>query len=252
MMGDGVCGREVICGTQRVALHAVRGARGRCGGGCEYGVVFVCRGRWWAWQSGGNACAPRVAALIEMRLEGAAPDEHSCEYGLLTGRVCERGRRPLDRVAPGGAHTATCGRRAGGAPRLRLCRLQHAVGCAYLCFVSMMTIVRFEPRDADGTPPTSLDITRFSKYYLASYTHTPHDAASHGRTRTGDGSYGNFSRRLDVRFTQNFGCMIDRGARYKVYATIHTSQLSTPLRQEGATRHPPAAISSRPASTDVR
>ena len=26
--------------------------------------------------------------------------------------------------------------------------------------------------------------------------------------------------------------MIDRGARYKVYATIHTSQLSTPLRQE--------------------
>ena len=39
---------------------------------------------------------------------------------------------------------------------------------------------------------------------------------------------------LDVRlrFTKSFGCMIDSGARYKVYATIHTSQLSTPLRQE--------------------
>ena len=40
--------------------------------------------------------------------------------------------------------------------------------------------------------------------------------------------YGNFhSPCLDVRFTKNFGCMINRGARYKVYATIHTSQLST-------------------------
>ena len=48
----------------------------------------------------------------------------------------------------------------------------------------------------------------------------------------GKGSYGNFRPCLDVRFTKNVGCMIDRGARYKVYATIHTSQLSTPLRQE--------------------
>ena len=47
-----------------------------------------------------------------------------------------------------------------------------------------------------------------------------------------NGSYGNFRPCLDVRFTKNVGCMIDRGARYKVYATIHTSQLSTPLRQE--------------------
>ena len=52
------------------------------------------------------------------------------------------------------------------------------------------------------------------------------------RRGTHKGSYGNFRPCLDVRFTKNVGCMIDRGARYKVYATIHTSQLSTPLRQE--------------------
>ena len=47
-----------------------------------------------------------------------------------------------------------------------------------------------------------------------------------------NGSSRNFRPCLDVRFTENRPCMIDRGARYKVYATIHTSQLSTPLRQE--------------------
>ena len=53
-------------------------------------------------------------------------------------------------------------------------------------------------------------------------THTSHILTQRARNRPCQ----------DVRFTKNFGCMIDRGARYKVYATIHTSQLSTPLRQE--------------------
>ena len=50
-------------------------------------------------------------------------------------------------------------------------------------------------------------------------------AASNGR----DGKNGPCR---DVRFTKNLQDIIDRGARYKVYASIHTSQLSNPLRSE--------------------
>ena len=43
---------------------------------------------------------------------------------------------------------------------------------------------------------------------------------------SGNGSYGNFRPCQDVRFTKNGPCIIDKGARYKLYATIHISHSS--------------------------
>ena len=70
---------------------------------------------------------------------------------------------------------------------------------------------------------------------------------------TSNRSYGNFRPCPDVQFTKNLHCMIDRGARYKVYATIGTPHSSLNSSPSGATAPPAVCVCPlRGGDTDER